>query len=98
MKASVSTETTTAVAGVRVNGKANVGDVVTYFDIANQDGTEWTVIEVPQRTPQGFMSNYVLRATEPTVRHRETDLRQRGWTFVSIEVQVVTLASSAVMI
>ncbi|WP_051224791.1 peptidyl-tRNA hydrolase [Pseudoclavibacter soli] len=58
--------------GAHVSGRAQPGDRVTYFDIANQDGTVWEVVDVDG-------SDFVLMTDDGRVEH--SDLRQTGWTF-----------------
>lgn len=64
--------------GIRVRGNANVGDKVTYFDIANQDGAVWEVVATAVAGP----SQYAIRDLNSD-RTTESDLRQHGWTFAS---------------
>lgn len=70
----------------RVQGKAELGDVVTYFDIANQDGRHFRVVETPQPLDgvlKGMFSNYKLAPVDGEYSPiTESDLRQHGWTFV----------------
>ncbi len=66
-----------------VRGAAKVGDVVTYFDIANQDGAEYEVISTPEenRDPKyGWTQGYGLFSEAHGITY--SDLRQHGWTFV----------------
>lgn len=69
-------------AGTRVQGKAAVGNKVTYFDMANQDGKVWEVISLPEDNVDpkwGWTSGYQLRGEDGT--ESWSDLRQHGWTF-----------------
>lgn len=68
------TDTPTHQPGDRVRGQAEIGDRVTYHDMANQDGTVWTVVGTADT------SWYLLVATDRD-ESRSTDLRQYGWTF-----------------
>jgi len=63
----------TQVVGTRVKGEAKPGDRVTYFDIMNQDGTVWEVID---RTGP---AEYMLINDDGGTSW--SDLRQHGWTF-----------------
>lgn len=76
------------VAGDRVKGQANVGDHVTYFDMANQDGTIWEVTstEDENRDPKwGWSKGYGLKTADG--RTSWSDLRQYGWTFADPELE-----------
>jgi hypothetical protein len=67
--------------GDRVKGKAEIGDRVTYFDMANQDGKVWVVV----RGNGNSGSQYALGpegVDKPTLADMSySDLRQYGWTF-----------------
>ena len=66
----------------RVQGQARIGDRVTYFDMANQDGTVWTVTSTPNQNTDpdwGWTKGYGLTADNGVEDF--SDLRQRGWTF-----------------
>jgi hypothetical protein len=66
----------------RVAGKATVGQKVTYFDIANQDGAVYEVISTPEENTDpewGWTKGYGIRAADGVVGY--SDLRQYGWTF-----------------
>lgn len=76
---------TTSINHNQVRGQAQIGDLVTYFDIANQDGTVWKVVALPEMTKYGFMTGYELISVDGE-RTNSSDLRQRGWTFYT-EVQ-----------
>lgn len=68
--------------GNRVRGEAAVGDRVTYFDIANQDGKIWTVTSLPEDNVcpnYGWTSGYGLIDSDS--KESSSDLRQYGWTF-----------------
>lgn len=69
-------------AGTRVQGEAAVGQKVTYFDIANQDGAVWEVVSRPEDNVDpdwGWTKGYQLRGEDGT--EKWSDLRQYGWTF-----------------
>lgn len=61
----------------RVNGHAQVGDLMKYEDMANQDGTVWEVIRLNDAHE---WSQYTLINLDAGIHY--SDLRQRGWTFV----------------
>jgi hypothetical protein len=66
----------------KVQGKANVGDKVGYFDMANQDGIVYEVISTPEENidPEfGWTKGYGLYSEEKGITY--SDLRQRGWSF-----------------
>ena len=68
----------------RVKGQAKPGDKVTYFDMANQDGTVWEVLTTPEENVDpkyGWSKGYGLVAEDG--RFDWSDLRQYGWTFAS---------------
>lgn len=65
-------ENSTQVTGTRVKGEAKPGDRVTYFDMMNQDGTIWEVID---RTGP---AEYLLVSGDGATK--SSDLRQHGWT------------------
>lgn len=79
---------TPRVAGTeKVRGEAQVGDFVTYYDIANQSGDVWEVVSLPNDPsnigPTGYvMSDYGLENVNTGAPHW-SDLRQVGWTFAS---------------
>ena len=65
-----------------VNGKDTPGDKVTYYDMANQDGTNWEVVSTPDENidpKYGWSKGYMLIAEDG--RTTWTDLRQHGWSF-----------------
>lgn len=67
---------------IRVKGKANVGDKVSYFDMANQDGIVYEVINTPEENVDpkfGWTKGYGLYSEEKGITY--SDLRQHGWTF-----------------
>lgn len=64
---------------LRVNGTAEVGHFVTYFDMANQTGEVFAVTAATVNGNLDFV--YSLRSTE-TGAASASDLRQHGWTFV----------------
>ena len=72
----------------KVRGEAQVGDLVTYHDMANQRGEVWEVVEPPEGdsfTPSGIAfpgRGYKLRNVETGADHW-SDLRQNGWTFAT---------------
>lgn len=66
-----------------VSGAASVGDVVTYHDIANQDGATYEVISTPAENTDpkwGWTKGYGLFSEAQGITY--SDLRQYGWTFV----------------
>lgn len=66
-----------------VKGQAAIGDKVTYFDMANQDGAVWEVLSLPADNVDpkfGWTSGYELVDIESRVK-TSSDLRQHGWTF-----------------
>jgi len=68
--------------GQRVQGTAAVGDIVTYFDIANQDGARLEVISTPAENVDpkyGWTKGYGLFSEAQGITY--SDLRQHGWTF-----------------
>lgn len=67
----------------RVKGTAAVGQKVTYFDIANQDGRVWEVMTTPEDNTDpkwGWTKGYGLM-DPATGEMTHSDLRQYGWTF-----------------
>lgn len=68
---------------IRVQGKATIGDKVTYFDIANQDDKIWEVVSTPDENVDpkyGWTKGYMLYAEDGTTSW--SDLAQHGWRFV----------------
>lgn len=65
-----------------VRGTANVGDLVTYHDMANQDGARLEVISTPAENTDpkwGWTKGYGLYGDDKGITY--SDLRQYGWTF-----------------
>lgn len=66
----------------RVEGTATVGQKVTYFDMANQDGAVYEVISTPEENTDpkfGWTKGYGLFSEAKGITF--SDLRQHGWTF-----------------
>lgn len=68
----------------RTKGQAEVGDKVTYWDVANQDGKVWTVTAVRTQSFGGafmWVTDFELTDADGNVKH--SDLRQHGWSTVA---------------
>jgi hypothetical protein len=66
-----------------VQGRAMVGDFVTYEDAANQGGRIWRVTALPETTSMGFSTEYALEDLGGSGVVNNSDLRQLGWRFVA---------------
>jgi hypothetical protein len=72
------------IGGERVKGQAAIGDVVEYFDIANQNGPAYEVISTPAENTDpawGWSKGYGLYSVEQGITYNL--LRGHGWTFKS---------------
>jgi hypothetical protein len=68
--------------GSRVMGDAEVGEIVHYYDISNQNRNPQRVLAPSQKHPKyGWESGYTLQDVV-TGEHTTSDFRQHGWTFV----------------
>lgn len=75
----------------QVQGQAQIGDVVFYFDIVNQHGETYQVIGMPETkviqvgTPPEDLelpsNGYKLVGLE-SGKYHWSDLRQAGWSFI----------------
>lgn len=72
---------TAAASGAKVNGVANLGDVVVYADTMNP-GTAYVVTALPAALRFGGDTGYSLEPVVDSARGpRQSDLRQGGWRF-----------------
>jgi hypothetical protein len=74
-----------------VQGSAKIGDFVTYSDMANQNGYTYEVLRLPAENVNqkwGWSKGYTIFSYETGLKF--SDLRQRGWTFVTVSDLPVT--------